>query len=288
MNPARTIVIVVAAIAALGLMFLVHGLLQPKPVAAAPQVAQSAGPPMTRVLVAKTDLAVGDRLAIDNMSWQPWPTTTLNAAFITDGETAQPKPQGAAAAVSTARTTVTDMATGGGPKMQSVVGDIVKEAIYSGEPITDRKIVRAGDSSYMAVRLPAGMRAMSVAVTVESGAGGFIQPGDRIDVLATHADTAKNAQGMITEVVLSDALVLAIDQHVDVPKTNTGLPAATLTLEVPVGSVEALVRAKGQGSALTMALRSYADVGGGAHGPTSGRPVRIFKGSSPAEVVTAQ
>jgi pilus assembly protein CpaB len=287
MNPARTIVIVVAAVAALGLMFLVHGLLQPK-APAAPAAVASAGPPMTRVLVAKSDLAVGDRLAIDNMSWQPWPTTTLNPAFITDGESAQPKPQGAAAAVSTARTTVTDMATGGGPKMQSVVGDIVKEAIYSGEPITDRKIVRAGDSSYMAVRLPPGMRAMSVPVSVESGAGGFIQPGDRIDVLATHADTAKNAQGMITEVVLANVLVLAIDQHVDMPKTNTGSPASTLTLEVPVASVETLARSKGQGSQLTMALRSYADGGGGARGPTSGRPVRLFKGSLPAEVVTAQ
>jgi pilus assembly protein CpaB len=291
MNPARIAIIVVAIIAAVGLALLVHTAFKPKAPTVVERVDNSAGPPMTRVLAAKTDLAVGDRLSTDNMTWQPWPTATLNAAYITDGQAPAPKPQGAAGAVNAASTTVTDIATGGGPKMQSVVGDIVKDPIYAGEPITDRKIVRGGDSGYMAVRLPAGMRAMSLPVTVENGAGGFIQPGDRIDVVSSHPDTSKNsAGGMVTEVVLSNAKVLAVDQHTDTPKAGASMIGATLTLEVPVADVEAVARAKSQGGALVMALRSYADIGAGSRGPGpgAGQSVRIFRGSAPVEVVNSQ
>ena len=289
MNPSRTVIVAIAAVAAVVLAFLVHALVsKPKapPVAAG---ASQAAPSMTRVLTAKVDLAVGDRLSPDNMAWQPWPATTVNVAYITDGASAVPKPTGAEAAVRNASTAVNDIATGGGAKMQSMVGAIVREPIFAGEPITSMKVVRSGDSGYMAVRLPAGMRAMSIPVTIESGAGGFIQPGDRVDIMSSHADTAKNgAGGMVAELVLGNIKVLAVDQHTDTPKGSTSLPGATLTLEVPAQDIQTLVRAKAAG-ALMMALRSYADIGGGATG--SGGPnhsVRIFRGGAPAETVTAQ
>lgn len=289
MNPARIVIVVVAIVAALGLALLVHAIIKPKSPTVVQQVAApSAGPPMTRVLTAKQDLAVGDRLAVDNMAWQPWPAATLNAAYITDGAVAAPKPVGPAGVVNQAGRTVTDIATGGGPQMQAMIGDIVKEPIYAGEPITDRKIVRGGDSSYMAVRLPPGTLAMSVPVNVENGAGGFIQPGDRIDMLSSHPDTAKNGQGgMVTETVLANVKVLAVDQHTDTPRSSAAMPGATLTLEIPADDVEAVARAKSEGG-LVMALRSYADIGGGARGPSSGHSVRLFKGGGPAELVIAR
>jgi len=286
MTPARIAIVAVALVASVVLALFVHGLFsRPKP-APAP-VAAAAPPPMTRVLVAKTDLAVGDRLSAENMSWQSWPAATLNAAYITDGQSAA-APEGLAATTfSKARTAVGDIASGGGPKMQAMFGDIVREPIYTGQPITAKMIIHAGDSSYMAVRLPSGMRAMALPINVESGAGGFIQPGDRIDVLSTHADTAKNASGMITETVLSNVLVLAIDQHTDQPKTGASVLGATVTLEVPEPSASSVARARSQGG-LTLALRSYADMGG----PTAGRSddshsIRIFKGGSAAETVSA-
>jgi pilus assembly protein CpaB len=288
MTPARILIIVVALVASVGLALFVHGMFaRPKAPPAAVAAAPPA-PPMTRVLVAKVDLAVGQRLSPDNMTWQSWPAATLNPSYITDGVVSA-APQGAAAtAVRTAASTVTDITSGGGPKLQAMAGAIVRDQIFAGEPITAKKIIRSGDTSYMAVRLPAGMVAMSLPINVESGAGGFIQPGDRIDVLSTHADTSKNsAGGMITETVLANALVLAIDQHTDQPKAGASMIGATVTVEVPAVSASSVARARTQGG-LTLALRSYADIGGHTLGGVDdGHTVRIFRGGSAAESVSA-
>jgi pilus assembly protein CpaB len=284
MNPARIAIIVVAGVAAIALALFVRNLAAPPKSAPSPaQIAQA--PPMSRVLVAKRELAIGERLSADNMTWQPWPAATLNVAFITDGVAAAAPTTGAVAAVGQAGKMMTDMATGGGPKMQAMIGDIVKEPIYAGEPITDHKVVRAGQSGYMAVRLPAGMRALSLPISADSAAGGFIQPGDRVDIMTTHPDSGKSGQ-MITEVVLQNVLVLAIDQHTDSPKAGAALPGATITLEVPADSATIVARARTLG--LTLALRSYADIGGQTHGLTEAHAVRLFKGGAPAQLVSAQ
>ena len=83
----------------------------------------------------------------------------------------------------------TDMAVTGAKS--DYIGAVVREPILAGEPIVGRKIVRAGDSGYLAAYLEPGMRAMAIAVTVESAAGGFILPGDRVDVVLT-AETSRN------------------------------------------------------------------------------------------------
>jgi pilus assembly protein CpaB len=291
MNPARIAIILVAGVAAICLALIVRNIAG-KPQQAPPAVVatQAPSPPMTRVLVAKVDLGVGQTLTQDNMAWQAWPAATVNTAYVTDGVIAT-APTATAGAINKAKATVGDIATGGGPKMQALMGAIVREAIYAGEPITSRKIVRSGDSSYMAVRLPEGTRALSLPLSVESGAGGFIEPGDRIDLLSTHADPNHTGGGnaMVTETVLSNVLVLAIDQHTDTPKAGQAQPGATITLEVPEFAVPNVARARTVGG-LTMALRSYADIAGRTSGPSAndGRTVRLFKGGGAAELVTTQ
>ncbi len=289
MTPARIVILIVALVAAVGLALLVHGMFaQPK---APPTTTVAAAPLLTRVLVAKTDLAVGARLTDQNMGWQGWPTATLNAAYITDGDTTAAAKAPVDAVMQKAGKTVTDIATGGGPKMRAMIGDVVREPIYAGEPITGKKVVLSGDTSYMAVRLPQGMRAVALPISLESGAGGFIEPGDRVDVFSTHQDSTKNSSsgGMVTETVLSNALVLAIDQKTDAAKTTNTVSGATITLEVPDVNASAVAKARTQGG-LTIALRSYADIGGQTGGPSAddGHTVKIFKGGAAAEVVTAQ
>ena len=289
MTPTRIIILVVALVAAVGLALVVHGMFA-TPKAPPPTTVAAAPPVMARVLVAKTDLAVGDRLSDQNMTWQGWPTATLNAAYITDGESPIAPKTGVDGTVQKASKTVTDMATGGGPKMQAMIGDVVREPIVAGEPITAKKIVRSGDTSYLAVRLPQGMRAMSLPLSLESGAGGFIAPGDRVDIMSTHADQSKGGPGgMITETVLSNALVLAIDQKTDSPKAGGNVTGTTITVQVPDINAGAVAKARTQGG-LTLALRSYADIGGRTGGPNAddGHGIRIFKGGSAPEVVTAQ
>jgi pilus assembly protein CpaB len=276
MTPARIAVIVFASIAAIGLAFLVHTIFA-SPKAPPPMAISAPAPQMTRVLVARVDLAVGDRLSSDNLTWQPWPVSTINASYIVDGPPSQTPPTPAAAAVNKAGKVVSDLATGGGPKLQSMVGAIVKDAIYQGEPITERKLVRAGNSSFMAVRLPSGMRAVSLPFSAERGAGGFIQPGDRVDVLST------SGGGGAAQIVLQNTLVLAIDQRTDAAKTGSGVAGSVITLEVPASAVGAVAVARSHGD-LTMALRSYADL---KRNGADGESVRVFKGSAP-EMVTVQ
>jgi pilus assembly protein CpaB len=282
-------ILAVALVASVGLALLVHGMFS-KPAAPPPAVV-AAAVPMTRVLVAKTDLGVGDHLSADNMSWQSWPSSNVSPLFVTDGETAAAPKAGAESAVATAKTTVTDIATGGGPKMQAMIGAVVREPIVQGEPLTANKIIHAGDTSYMAVRLPEGMRAIALPLTLESGAGGFIQPGDHVDVLSTHTDQSKgnSGGGMVTDQVLANALVLAIDQHTDSPKTGAPVGGATITIEVPEGSATAVAKARTQGG-LTLALRSYTDIAGRASGRglDDAHGVKIFRGGASAEMVSAQ
>jgi pilus assembly protein CpaB len=290
MNPVRIVIIVVAGVLAIGLALFVRNVVA-RPKAPPAAVAQAAAaPPMARVLVAKTDLAVGDTLSPDNMTWQDWPATTLNPAYITDGGAPAPPPAGAQAALTNASRTVTDIASNGGPKLQAMVGGIVREEIAAGEPITAKKIVRSGDSSYMAVRLPPGTRAVSLPLTIESGAGGFIQPGDRVDILSTHADASKTGGGgMVTETVLANVPVLAIDQKTDSVRGGTSMPGAVITVQVPAANVATVARARAEGG-LMLALRSYADLSGATVGPGAAdtHTVRVFKGAGSAELVTAQ
>ena len=89
MSAVRLFILVIAAIAAIALAFVVRGAFAPKkadtspaqsPVAAAPASAQT-----VKVLVAQHDLPVGTRLTAADLTWQDWPAANINSAFITDG-----------------------------------------------------------------------------------------------------------------------------------------------------------------------------------------------------------
>lgn len=299
MKPARIIVVCIALVAAVGLALVVRAMgssnKQPVAVAAAAEAR-----PMAKVLVAAKDLQPGLRLSEADLAWKDWPADALNPAFITDGSTPVPatpapkdKPEGAVAAVTRA---ATDMATGGAKA--DYVGSVVREPILAGEPIVARKIVRAGDSGYMAAYLEPGMRAMAISVTVETAAGGFILPGDRVDVLLTRETTLSNMGATEGErskftsaTVMRNIKVLAIDQSTRAGDDAQAVVGATATLEVGPRDAEALALAKSEGE-LSLVLRSYADTGGpsGAVGPgprqTSGA-VRVYRGGAP-EVVVVQ
>ena len=188
-----------------------------------------------------------------------------------------------------------DVVTGGAKA--DYVGSVVREPILAGEPIVMRKIVRAGDSGYMAAYLEPGMRAMAIRVTVETAAGGFILPGDRVDVVLTRETTLGNigaTEGdrskFTSSTVMQNIKVLAIDQSTHAGDDAQTVIGATATLEVGPRDAEALALAKSEGE-LSLILRSYADTGGPS-GRVSGGPrqtaaVRVYRGGEP-EVVVVQ
>jgi pilus assembly protein CpaB len=266
MNPVRLLIVLVAAVSAIGLAVVMQRAFYGKPAAPVAATAPAAGKPMTQVLVAKHDLAIGARLTGDDVTWQPWPTEAVNAAFITNGAAA-PKAEGAKAAAATVAATATDM-IGGVDPAKAVEGAIVRDPILTGEPITPRKIVRGGDGGYLSVVLQPGKRAMAVPITSETAVGGFILPGDRVDVLQTHDaprdsndNNYSNGRQLVAETILQNVRVLALDQSTAAEKDAKSIVAATATIEVSPIDAEALTKAKATGP-VTLSLRAYTDLGG--------------------------
>ncbi len=289
MGAVRIVILAVAAVAAIALAFLVRGMMTPDkapdpvPVAAAPPPK-----PMARVLVAKKDLAVGSRIAPVDLGWQEWPMESLNPTFVTDGsEPRKPSPEdGIKKVANDATQAASDLVSGDGA-MKAFDGAIVKELILAGEPITPRKVVRGGEGGYMAVVLQPGMRAVSIPVTAETGAGGFILPGDRVDILQSRAQEGENKGGFLTEVLMTNVRVLAIDQATEPAKDAKTIVGGVATVEVAVQDVEVLARGRAQGE-MMLALRPYSDISGpsrrGAAAVSANHTVRIVRAGSVSEV----
>jgi pilus assembly protein CpaB len=115
----------------------------------------------------------------------------------------------------------------------------------------------------MAAILPTGMRAVSTEISPETGAGGFILPNDRVDVILTRREKNVALPGapdvVVSEIILPNVRVLAIDQA---PKEKDGqntVVGKTVTLELKPEQAETLARARQTGT-LSLALRSIADL----------------------------
>jgi pilus assembly protein CpaB len=288
MGAVRIAILATAAVAAIALAFLVRGMMTPdKPDAPAPVVAAAPPPkPMARVLVAKKDLPVGYRIAPVDLGWQEWPMESLHPAFVTDGsEPRKPAPEdGVKKVAHDAKQAAEDLVAADGG-LQAFDGAIVKEPILTGEPVTARKVVRGGDGGYLAVVLSPGMRAVSIPVTAETGAGGFILPGDRVDILQSRSQEG-SGKGFLTEVLMQNVRVLAIDQRTAPDKDAKTIVGGVATVEVSATDVEVLARGRAQGE-MMLALRPYSDIAGpsrrgGAVG--ANKTVRIVRAGDISEV----
>src|SRR6266436_7365765 len=231
MNTARIVVLVVALGAGGIAAYLASGSdNKPAPVAPVAQL------PTIDVLVAKADIALGQALKPEDMQWQTWPAANASSTFIRRGD----RPEAA----------------------NQMAGSIARAPFIAGEPIREQKLVRADGSGFMAAILPTGMRAISTEISAETGAGGFILPNDRVDVILTKREKnpdATNAQDIVISVViLTNIRNLAIDQA---PKEKDGQNAVvgkTVTLELKPEQTVTLGAAR-QAGTLSLALRSIAD-----------------------------
>ncbi|MDE2602334.1 MAG: Flp pilus assembly protein CpaB [Bradyrhizobium sp.] len=184
------------------------------------------------VLVAKSDIGLGQSVRPEDLQWQAWPAATASNTFIRRGDRPDATTQ--------------------------IAGEIARIPFIAGEPIREQKLVKADGSGFMAAILPSGMRAVSTEISPETGAGGFILPNDRVDVILSKREKSA-ADTINSEIILSNIRVLAIDQA---PKEKDGQNAVvgkTVTLELKPEQAEALARARQSGT-LSLALRSIADV----------------------------
>jgi pilus assembly protein CpaB len=232
MNTARIVVLAVALGAGGIAAYLASGSAD-KPAPAAP----TAQLPTIDVLVAKSDIALGQTLKPEDLQWQTWPAANASNTFIRRSE----HPDAA----------------------NQTAGAIARAPFIAGEPIREQKLVRADGSGFMAAILPPGMRAVSTEISPETGAGGFILPNDRVDVILTKreksADANNTQEVVVSAILLSNIRVLAIDQA---PKERDGqntVVGKTVTLELKPEQTSMLSAAR-QAGTLSLALRSISDV----------------------------
>ena len=232
MNTARIVVLTIAVGAGGIAAYLASGSDSPKQAPAEP-VAQL---PTVDVLVAKNDIGLGQSVKPEDMQWQTWPSATASNFFIRRGE----RPNAST----------------------EIVGSIARAPFIAGEPIRDQKLVKADGSGFMAAILPSGMRAVSTEISPETGAGGFILPNDRVDVILSKHEKNLDRAGTDTinsEIILSNIRVLAIDQAPKEKDGQNSVVGKTVTLELKPEQTEALARARQSGT-LSLALRSIADI----------------------------
>jgi pilus assembly protein CpaB len=228
MNPARIAVLAIAIVAGGIAAYLVSGSGEkpaPAPVAQLQTV---------DVLVAKNEIGLGQSVKPDDLQWQTWPAATASSNFITRSN----RPEAT----------------------KEITGSIARAPFIAGEPIREPKLVKADGSGFMAAILPTGMRAVSTEISPETGAGGFILPNDRVDVILTRREkNAAGADAVNSEIILSNVRVLAIDQAPKEKEGTSALVGRTTTLELKPEQAETLARSRQMGT-LSLALRSIADV----------------------------
>jgi pilus assembly protein CpaB len=200
------------------------------------------------VLVAKSEIGLGQSIKPEDLQWQAWPSTTASGTFIRRSD----RPDAA----------------------NQIAGSIARAPFITGEPIREQKLVRADGSGFMAAILPSGMRAISTEITPETGAGGFILPNDRVDVILSKREKNPDRPNMPdevkSEIILANVRVLAIDQAPKEKDGQTAVVGRTVTLELKPEQAETLARARQSGT-LSLALRSIADANA-AEASASGRP----------------
>jgi pilus assembly protein CpaB len=197
------------------------------PVAPAPVVKID----LADVLVAKGDIGIGQNITKDELKWESWPAAAAGP-FI--------KKSDRPAAI------------------EQIAGSVARTPFVGGEPIREDKLIKANGSGYMAAVLPTGMRAISTAISPETGAGGFILPNDRVDVILIRSQKGTPGEAYSSETILTNVRVLAIDQTVEEKNGQRVVVGKVATLALNSRDSETLALA-GRLGTLSLVLRSLAD-----------------------------
>lgn len=231
MSPARIIILVVALVAGLGAALLVQSPKAPAP------AAKIEAAPTVPVLVAATDIPVGNTVAASDLRWLDWPLASVPAGIIRKDEAPEAE--------------------------KEIIGQLARYATLGAEPIRREKLIKTDGTGFLSAVLPSGMRAVAISTDSRGAntAGGFILPNDRVDVISTsRGESGGSREPLASEVILHNIRVLAIGQNVQERNGEKVVVGETATLEIEPGQVEGLIQAQKTGT-LSLALRSLKDAG---------------------------
>jgi pilus assembly protein CpaB len=229
MKPARIIVLVIAVVAG-GIAALLAGRSDPPS-----EPAPIAHLETTEVLIADAEIPLGSTVSAAAMRWQLWPVAAAGPNLVRKND--QPD------------------------AINQLAGSIARAPFSAGEPIREAKLIK-GAGGYMAAILPSGMRAISVEISPETGAGGFILPNDHVDVILSYRDKAAEKRAGVevhsSETILANVRVLAVDQTVEEKNGQRVVIGKTATLALSPREAETLALSRQLGT-LSLALRSLVD-----------------------------
>lgn len=188
------------------------------------------------ILSASADIPFGGRLSSANIKWKQWPKEAMSPEYVTRED----RPDA----------------------LEEFGAGVARAPIYVGEPISERRVVMVGDKGLMSGLLTPGMRAVATEISTESASGGFIQPGDHVDIILTVEVEEPPLPGQTrgkdvfeSSTVFSNVRVLAIDQTFDIDEEGgASIEGSTATLELSPGDAELLQVAIASGD-LSMVLR---------------------------------
>jgi pilus assembly protein CpaB len=230
----------------------------------APQVVALAAPSAPQVefktiVVAREPLRFGTELTPDRLAEIPWAQDAL--------------PEGASSSIKGL------LASG---------SRVVLLPIEANEPVLLAKLSGPDGRATLSNLLAPGMRAVTIRIDEIAGVGGFVMPGDRVDVVLTRdagaiqevEGNAKGASGstIATEIVVQSAKVLSVGQGVDKRQTEPQV-ANSVTLEVSPDDAKKVALARSIGT-LSLSLRSAGEGGKGGDGVTT---ISAFGGSVAAD-----
>ena len=197
---------------------------------------------MIRIVVASQALAFGTPLSSQNVRLVNWPANS--------------QPDGAFTSLE-----------------EATKSRVALRPIVAGEPVLASKVSGANGRATLSANLPVGQLAFAVPINDITSAGGFIRPGDVVDVLVTRKIPGDGSSEMdkMTDVVLESIPVLGIDQVSDENKTDPAI-GKSATLQVDTFGAQKLALAQQLG-VLTLALRNVADPTTGARSTVTGRDI---------------
>ncbi len=219
-----------------------------------------------KVLVAKLPIGVGQRITAESIEWQDWPEFAVRPEYISEA-------------------TLPDAPT-------KMLDAVARFEIFPGEPIIEKKLVHS-DQGYLSAVLPKGMRGVSVPVSADAAAGGFVLPNDRVDIVLS--------RGAISQTILANVKVLAIGTRLgeagttgekadpENPKSDVFQGGTIATLELTPAQGELIINAAKIGS-LSVVLRSIADFAqlpGDAVQNETSRAIRMIRFGVGSDVMPA-
>ena len=253
MNRRNAIVLAAAAIIGLFAVFLVNSWFSNK---ADQQARSEAKTPIAKVVVASQALDFGTPLTNTNLKLVDWPQASV--------------PEGAFTTIP-----------------QALNGErVALRPIETGEPVLASRVSGPDGHASIANNIPGDMRAVAISVSAVTGVGGFVTPGDVVDILLTRQIPGAENDDKMTSVVLENVQVLAVDQLADEKNTKPKV-SKTATVLTDMYGAQKLVLASQLGT-LSLALRNVENQAVGAHKLVTARDlggggVRFSRPSAPAQ-----